>query len=302
MAAGAFALAAWCDVSDDRRFVLTLSCPDRTGIVARITSFLADIGGWITEAAYHSDEESGRFFTRQEIRASSVSFPVAELRRRFGAVAGELAADRWQVVDSADRKRIVLMVSREGHCLYELLSRWHSGELPVDIGVVIGNRTDLEPVARLFGLPFQHIPVPTDEAGKAAAFEQVRAEVERHDPDAIVLARYMQVVPPWLCQAWDGRLINIHHGFLPSFRGARPYHQAYVRGVKMIGATCHYVTPELDAGPIIDQDVIRVDHADSPAHMVRLGRDIEKAVLARGLTYHLEDRVLRDGLRTVVFA
>lgn len=302
MAAGASALAAWSAVSDDRRFVLTLSCPDRTGIVARITSFLADIGGWITEAAYHSDEESGRFFTRQEIRASSVAFPVAELRRRFGAVAGELAADRWQVVDSADRKRIVLMVSREGHCLYELLSRWHSGELPVDIGVVIGNRTDLEPVARLFGLPFRHIPVPTDDAGKAAAFEQVREEAESHDPDAIVLARYMQVIPPWLCQAWDGRLINIHHGFLPSFRGARPYHQAYVRGVKMIGATCHYVTPELDAGPIIDQDVIRVDHADSPAHMVRLGRDIEKAVLARGLTYHLEDRVLRDGLRTVVFA
>lgn len=288
-------------MSDDRRFVLTLSCPDRTGIVARITTFLADIGGWITEAAYHSDEESGRFFTRQEIRAASVSFPVAELRRRFGAVAGELAADSWQVVDSADRKRIVLMVSREGHCLYELLSRWHSGELPVDIGVVIGNRTDLEPVAGLFGLPFRHIPVPTDDAGKAAAFEQVRAEAERHDPDAIVLARYMQVIPPWLCQAWDGRLINIHHGFLPSFRGARPYHQAYVRGVKMIGATCHYVTPELDAGPIIDQDVIRVDHADSPANMVRLGRDIEKAVLARGLTYHLEDRVLRDGLRTVVF-
>jgi formyltetrahydrofolate deformylase len=288
-------------VADDRRFVLTLSCPDRTGIVARITTFLADIGGWITEAAYHSDEESGRFFTRQEIRAASVGFPVAELRRRFGAVAQALAADSWQVVDSADRKRIVLLVSREGHCLYELLSRWHSGELPVDIGVVIGNRTDLEPVARLFGLPFTHIPVPTYPAGKRAAFERVRAEAERHDPDAVVLARYMQVVPPELCEAWEGRLINIHHGFLPSFRGARPYHQAFVRGVKMIGATCHYVTPELDAGPIIDQDVIRVDHADSPAHMVRLGRDIEKAVLARGLTYHLEDRVLRDGLRTVVF-
>ena len=139
-------------------------------------------------------------------------------------------------------------------------------------------------------------------AGKAAAFEEIRREVDAHPPDAIVLARYMQVIPPELCQAWEGRLINIHHGFLPSFRGARPYHQAYVRGVKIIGATCHYVSAELDAGPIIDQDVIRVDHADSPADMVRLGRDIEKAVLARGLTYHLQDRVLRDGLRTVVFA
>ena len=288
-------------MSDDRRFVLTLSCPDRTGIVARITTFLADIGGWITEAAYHSDEESGRFFTRQEIRAGSVSFPVAELRRRFGAVAGQLSADSWQVVDSADRKRIVLMVSREGHCLYELLSRWHSGEMPVDIGVVIGNRTDLEPVARLFGLPFRHIPVPTDPAGKTAAFEQVRVEAELHDPDAIVLARYMQVVPPDLCRAWDGRLINIHHGFLPSFRGARPYHQAYVRGVKMIGATCHYVSAELDAGPIIDQDVARVSHRDEVPDLVRIGEEIERRVLVRAVHAHLGDRVIVAGGRTLVF-
>jgi formyltetrahydrofolate deformylase len=289
-------------VPDDHRYVLTLSCPDRTGIVARITTFLADIGGWITEAAYHSDDESGRFFTRQEIRADSVDFDATELRRRFAVIADELDADSWQVNDTTDRKTVVLLVSKEGHCLYELLSRWHSGEMSADIGVVIGNHTDLEPVARLFGLPFRHVPVPRDEAGKAAAFEQVRLEVDAHDPDAIVLARYMQVIPPDLCRAWDGRLINIHHGFLPSFRGARPYHQAFVRGVKMIGATCHYVSAELDAGPIIDQDVIRVDHADSPSDMVRLGRDIEKAVLAKGLTYHLQNRVLRDGLRTIVFA
>ena len=286
----------------DHRFVLTLSCPDRTGIVARITTFLADIGGWITEAAYHSDDESGRFFTRQEIRADSVSFDATELRRQFAVVAAELAADSWQVTDSTDRKTVVLLVSKEGHCLYELLARWHSKEMAADIGVVIGNHTDLEPVARLFGLPFRHIPIPRDDEGKAAAFEEVRRAVDAHSPDAIVLARYMQVIPAELCRAWEGRLINIHHGFLPSFRGARPYHQAYVRGVKMIGATCHYVSAELDAGPIIDQDVIRVDHADSPADMVRLGRDIEKAVLAKGLSYHLQNRVLRDGLRTIVFA
>jgi formyltetrahydrofolate deformylase len=289
-------------VPDDHRYVLTLSCPDSTGIVARITTFLADIGGWITEAAYHSDDESGRFFTRQEIRADSVDFDAAELRRRFAVIAGDLDADSWQVNDTTDRKTVVLLVSKEGHCLYELLSRWHSGEMAADIGVVIGNHTELEPVARLFGLPFRHIPVPRDDAGKAAAFEEVRREVDAHDPDAIVLARYMQVIPPELCRAWEGRLINIHHGFLPSFRGARPYHQAFVRGVKMIGATCHYVSAELDAGPIIEQDVIRVDHADSPGHMVRLGRDIEKAVLAKGLSYHLQNRVLRDGLRTIVFA
>jgi formyltetrahydrofolate deformylase len=285
----------------DHRFVLTLSCPDRTGIVAGITGFLAEIGGWITEAAYHSDEESGRFFTRQEIRADSVDFTAADLRVRFEGIADELGADSWQVTDTAVRKTVVLLVSKEGHCLYELLSRWHSGELAADIGVVIGNHPDLGAVAGMFGLPFRHIPVPTDEQGKAAAFASIRAEVDRHNPDAIVLARYMQVIPAELCRAWDGRLINIHHGFLPSFRGARPYHQAYVRGVKMIGATCHYVTAELDAGPIIDQNVIRVDHADSPADLVRLGRDIEKAVLAKGLTYHLENRVLRDGLRTIVF-
>ncbi len=281
--------------------MLTLSCPDRTGIVARITTFLADIGGWITEAAYHSDDESGRFFTRQEIRADSVAFDAAELRTRFGSVARELAADSWQVADSADRKTVVLLVSKEGHCLYELLSRWHSKELAADIAVVIGNHPDLAEVATLFGLPFRHIPVPADTKGKAAAFREVQQEVNAHRPDAIVLARYMQVIPPELCVAWQGRLINIHHGFLPSFRGARPYHQAYSRGVKMIGATCHYVSAELDAGPIIDQDVIRVDHADSPANLMKLGRNIEKAVLAKGLTYHLENRVLLDGLRTIVF-
>ncbi len=288
-------------VPDDQRLVLTLSCPDRTGIVARITTFLADIGGWITEAAYHSDDESGRFFTRQEIRANSIGFGAAELRRQFGEVARELQADSWQVNDSTERKSVVLLVSKQGHCLYELLARWHSGELAAEIGVVIGDHPELEPVARLFGLPFRLIPVPRDGPGRAAAFDAIRREVDRHAPDAIVLARYMQVIPPELCAAWDGRLINIHHGFLPSFRGARPYHQAYFRGVKIVGATCHYVSPELDAGPIIEQDVIRVDHADSPSDMVRLGRDIEKAVLAKGLTYHLENRVLRDGLRTIVF-
>jgi formyltetrahydrofolate deformylase len=289
-------------MGDDRRFVMTLSCPDRTGIVARISTFLADVGGWITEAAYHSDGESGQFFTRQEIRADSVPFGVEEMRRQFGDVASDLAADHWQVVDTADRKTVVVLVSKEGHCLYELLARWHSGELNAGIGVVIGNHVDLEPVATMFGLPFVHIPVPKSEAGKAAAFARIREEVDVHAADAIVLARYMQVVPADLCDAWAGRLINIHHGFLPSFRGARPYHQAYAGGVKIIGATCHYVTPELDAGPIIDQDVIRIDHADSPADMVRKGRDIEKAVLARGLTYHLQNRVLRDGARTIVFS
>ena len=285
----------------DRRYTLTLSCPDGTGIVARITTFLAEIDGWIVEAAYHSDPDSGNFFTRQVIKAESLSFDVDELRDRFALIAVYLEAHRWQVTDSAVRKSAVVLVSKEGHCLYELLSQWHSGALGADIVGVIGNHADLGGVAAMFGLPFVHIPVPTDPDGKAAAFERIRQEVDAHSPDAIVLARFMQVVPPALCAQWSGRLINIHHGFLPSFQGARPYQQAHIRGVKMIGATCHYVTADLDAGPIIDQDVIRIDHSDSAADLARRGRDIEKTVLARGLTYHLQDRVLLDGLRTVVF-
>jgi formyltetrahydrofolate deformylase len=280
---------------------LTLSCPDTTGIVARISGFLAGIGGWITEAAYHSDPESGRFFTRQVIRADSLGFDVAELRDRFGQIGRELSADHVRVTDTDVRKRVVLLVSRQGHCLYDLLSRWHAGELTADIPLVIGNHDDLAPVAEMFGVPFRTVSVPPDAQGRRAAFAEVADLVDAERPDAVVLARFMQIMPPELCQAWDGRLINIHHGFLPSFRGAKPYHQAYARGVKLIGATCHYVTAELDAGPIIAQDVIRVDHTDSPEDMVRRGRDIERAVLAHGLMAHLQDRVLRDGLRTVVF-
>lgn len=284
-----------------RRFILTLSCPDTTGIVARITGFLAELGGWITEAAYHSDPETNKFFTRQAIRADSLGFGLDELRRRFTSIAAELGADHATVTDTAVRKRVVLLVSNQGHCLYDLLSRWHAGELPVDIPLVLSNHATLAPVAGMFGVPFAHVPVPTDAGGKEAAFSRIASLVDAEDPDAIVLARFMQVVPPALCDRWDGRLINIHHAFLPSFKGARPYHQAYERGVKMIGATCHYVTAELDSGPIIAQDVIRVDHHDAVADMVRRGRDIERDVLAHGLQWHLEDRVLRDGLRTVVF-
>jgi formyltetrahydrofolate deformylase len=281
--------------------VLTLSCPDATGIVAKITGFLADQGGWIVDAAYHSDEESERFFTRQEVRADSLGYDAAELHRRFAPVAADLAADHVEVVDSSVRKRVVLLVSKEGHCLYDLLGRWHAGELDVDIPLIVGNHADLQPVAEMFRIPFTHIPVPREPDGKAAAFAEIQRVVEEQRPDAIVLARFMQVVPADLCEAWEGSLINIHHGFLPSFRGARPYHQAYARGVKLIGATCHYVTAELDAGPIIEQDVISVDHGVSVETMVRRGRDIERAVLFRGLVAHLEDRVFVDGLRTVVF-
>ena len=289
------------DPAAERRYVLTLSCPDTTGIVARISTFLADAGGWITEAGYHSDPETGWFFTRQVVRAASVPWDVAELRKRFGELATEFGAGaaHWTVTDTGVPKRAVLLVSREAHCLHDLLGRVATGELPVRLAAVIGNHEGLGDIVRAHGVPFHHVPFAA--GAKQEAFDRVADLVDGAAADAVVLARFMQILPSWLCQRWAGRVINIHHSFLPSFAGARPYHQAYARGVKLIGATCHYVTPELDAGPIIEQDVIRVDHGDTAADMVRRGRDIERLVLARGLRWHLEDRVLVHGNKTVVF-
>jgi formyltetrahydrofolate deformylase len=282
----------------ERRYVITFGCPDRTGIVARISTFLADAGGWIVEAAYHTDPDTGWFFTRQEVRADSLPFDVEELRSRFGAVAEELGGE-WDIADTGRRQRVVLLVSKEGHCLYDLLGRVAAGELDVDVRAVISNHRDLAGITEAHGIPFHHVPFPRED--KVAAFAELRKLVADHDPHAIVLARFMQVLPSDLCAEWAGRALNIHHSFLPSFVGARPYHQAHQRGVKLIGATCHYVTAELDAGPIIEQDVIRVGHGDSIVDMVRKGRDIEKVVLARGMRWHLENRVLVHGNKTVVF-
>jgi formyltetrahydrofolate deformylase len=287
-------------VSAERRYVLTLSCPDTTGIVARIAGFLADAGGWIVEAGYHSDVDTGWFFTRQVVRADSLPYTADELQARFAGIAGELGG-RATVTDTGVPKRAVLLVSKEMHCLHDLLGRVAAGELPVRLEAVIGNHETLEPVVRAHGVPFHHVPFPAGPDGKAAAFEELAKRVDEHDPDAVVLARFMQILPPSLCERWAGRALNIHHSFLPSFVGARPYHQAHARGVKLIGATCHYVTANLDAGPIVEQDVIRVDHGDTVADMVRRGRDIERLVLARGLRWHLEDRVLVHGNKTVVF-
>ncbi|MGC4962972.1 formyltetrahydrofolate deformylase [Gordonia sp. DT101] len=286
----------------EHRYVLTLGCPDRTGIVARISGFLAEIGGWITEAGYHSDAETGWFFTRQTVRAGSVAMSVDEMRARFAdEVAAELGpGTEWRLTDSGTPKSVVLLVSKETHCLVDLLGRAHRGELPADVSAVIGNHRDLEDLVTRFDVPFHHVPFAPDNKG--AAFEELGRVVDGYSPDAVVLARFMQILPPQLCDAWAGRAINIHHSFLPSFIGARPYHQAFARGVKLIGATCHYVTADLDAGPIVEQDVIRVDHSDTVADMVRQGRDIETLVLSRGLRWHLEDRVLVHGRKTVVFS
>jgi formyltetrahydrofolate deformylase len=283
-------------MSSARHYTLTISCPDRSGIIAAVTGFIAQHGGFIVEASYHTEQEAQRFFMRQEIRADSLPFDAEEFRKRFARLADEFAMD-WQLADSAIKKRLVVLVSKQDHCLDDLLHRWRSGELQVDIPCVISNHEDLKSFVEWHRIPFIHV----DMTNKDEAFQHIAALFDKHRGDAMVLARFMQILPPWLCQRYPGRVINIHHSFLPSFVGARPYHQAYQRGVKLIGATCHYVTDELDAGPIIEQDTVRIDHGDTVDDLVRYGRDIEKTVLARGLRYHVEDRVLVCGNKTIVF-
>ncbi|MWJ26637.1 formyltetrahydrofolate deformylase [Halomonas sp. ZH2S] len=278
---------------------LVVSCPDQVGIVARVSGFIAQQGGSITEASQHSDLEAGRFFMRYEILADSVGMTAEALRTAFEPVAREFDM-QWALTDTARRARVVLMVSRESHCLVDLLYRWQAEELPCDIVAVISNHENLRSLTEWHGIPYYHVPV--DPADKQAAFATVQDTIETLNADCVVLARYMQILPPALCERYVGKVINIHHSFLPSFAGAKPYHQAFERGVKLIGATCHYVTQELDAGPIIEQDIHRVSHCHTPTDLVRFGRDVEKAVLARGLRWHLEDRVLIHGNKTVVFS
>ena len=283
----------------DRFFTLSASCPDRVGIIAKVSGFIAEHGGWILESSYHADAITGRYFMRLEIKADSLPFLLAEFRERFRVAVAEPLEMNWRITDSAVKKRVVVMVSKQEHCLYDLLARWQAKELDIEIPCVISNHDTFRGFVEWHGIPFHHIPVTADN--KVAAYAEIQRLYEEVKGDTMVLARYMQILSPDLCTAYPGQILNIHHSFLPSFVGAKPYHQAYERGVKLIGATCHYVTAELDQGPIIDQDVIRIDHSDSVDDMVRYGKDIEKTVLARGLRYHLEDRVLVHGNKTVVF-
>ncbi|MDD5175151.1 MAG: formyltetrahydrofolate deformylase [Sterolibacterium sp.] len=282
----------------DRFFTLSASCPDRVGIIARVASFIAEHQGWILESSYHADAVDGRYFMRIEVKADSLPFHLAEFRDRFHPIAEELRMD-WRISDSAVKKRVVILVSKQEHCLYDLMARWQSKELDIEIPCVISNHDNFRGFVEWHGIAFHHVPVTADN--KQFAYAEVQRLFEEVKGDTMVLARYMQIIPAEICSANPGRIINIHHSFLPSFVGAKPYHQAYQRGVKLIGATCHYVTADLDQGPIIEQDVIRIDHSDSIEDMVRYGKDIEKAVLARGLRYHLEDRVLTHGNKTIVF-
>jgi formyltetrahydrofolate deformylase len=277
---------------------LILDCPDQTGIVSKVGSLIGAHGGWISEASQHSDIDSKRFFSRLEVNANSLSFGVDALREKFQPLVKELQMN-LRIVDSEKPKRVILMVSKGSHCLSDLLDRWKSGDMNCAIACVISNHNDLRGLTEFYGIPYHHVVI--EKENKALGFAEVERLVDSYNTDCIVLARYMQIFPEALCEKYRHQVINIHHSFLPSFIGGQPYHQASRRGVKLIGATCHYVTEQLDEGPIIDQDVVRVNHSDSVEDLVRLGKDVEKTVLARGLRAHLEDQILVHGNKTIVF-
>jgi formyltetrahydrofolate deformylase len=291
------------NVARGREYVLTLSCPDKPGIVYAVSSFLVQHSANILASQQYGESPDGRFFMRVHFWLPPRPVPsagpqLAELERGFSWVA-EAFGMTWQLHDAAARARTLIMVSRLGHCLNDLLFRWKIGSLPVDVAGVVSNHPDFGELAASYRIPFHHIPV-TPQA-KDAAESQLLEVIDGSGADLIVLARYMQILSGEVCKRVEGRMINIHHSFLPSFKGARPYHQAHARGVKLVGATAHYVTPDLDEGPIIEQDVIRVDHALSPQRLAEAGRDVEAQVLARAVTWHAEHRVLLNDDRTVVF-
>ena len=282
----------------ERHYTLTISCPDTVGIVAAVSHFIAERGGWILEANHHADRDHARFFMRNTLLASSLPDGAARFAAEFAPIA-ERFEMTWRLSDSAVPRRVAVLASKLDHCLVDLLYRWRGGELPCDMACVISNHDDLRGDVEVHRIPFHLMPVTPDSKPQAfAAIDQLLTDLQI---DTIVLARYMQILPAELCARYPGRIINIHHSFLPSFVGARPYHRAFERGVKLIGATSHYVTADLDEGPIIEQDVVRIEHDDTVDDLVRFGRDVERAVLARALRYHLEDRVLLNGNRTVVF-
>lgn len=278
------------------RYRLLIRCPDRPGIVASVSRFLFDHGANIVHSDQHSTPETpAAFFMRIEFE---VSADTPDLATYFQPVATTLGLD-YRLVPETSIKKIAVFVSHEDHCLMELLWHTRSGDIPASIELVLGNHPEMADIVRPFGIPFHHVPVT---AATKEESEQRQLELIRGKVDAIVLAKYMQILSPAFLTEWEGKVLNIHHSFLPAFAGARPYHQAYERGVKLIGATAHYVTAELDAGPIIEQDVARVDHRSDPSELRRLGRAVERSVLARAVKWHVEDRVIVHAGRTVVFA
>ncbi|MDT6984548.1 formyltetrahydrofolate deformylase [Streptomyces lusitanus] len=280
------------------QYVLTLSCPDKQGIVHAVSSYLFMTGCNIEDSQQFGDHDTGLFFMRVHFSAEA-PVSVDKLRASFAAIGDSFQMD-WQLDRADEKMRILLMVSRFGHCLNDLLFRARTGALPVEIAGVVSNHTDFAELVASYNIPFHHIPVPKD--GKPEAEARLLEIVREDEVELVVLARYMQVLSDDLCKQLSGRIINIHHSFLPSFKGAKPYHQAHARGVKLIGATAHYVTADLDEGPIIEQEVERVGHDVTPDGLVAIGRDVECQALARAVKWHAERRILLNGRRTVVFA
>jgi len=278
-------------------YILTLSCPDRTGIVYRVSGLLFELGCNILDSQQFGDDETGRFFLRVHFDLPPATSADA-LRARFDALAADFGMD-MQLHDARRKERLLIMVSKQGHCLNDLLFRVKSGQLHAEIAAVVSNHNDYAGLAASYGVPFHHLPVSGDN--KAEQERQVLDIVDRAGVDLVVLARYMQILSGDMCRALSGRAINIHHSFLPSFKGARPYHQAHQRGVKIIGATAHYVTADLDEGPIIEQDIERVDHTMTAQDLTQVGSDVESLVLSRAVRSHIEHRILLNGARTVVF-
>ena len=277
-------------------YILTLSCPDRTGIVHAVSGFLLERGGNIEEAAQYSDPATGLFFMRVQFACNQVS--EADLRGQLGTFA-RLFQMTWNLHNTTQPMPAVSLVSKEGHCLNDLLFRWKSGLLPIDIRAIVSNHREFYQLAASYNVPFHHIPVTA--ANKAEAEAKQYEIIQSEGAELVVLARYMQILSDDLCRKLSGRAINIHHSFLPSFKGAKPYYQAHDRGVKLIGATAHYVTADLDEGPIIEQDVARVDHSKTVEDLTTQGRDTESQVLARAVKWHSEHRVLLNGHKTVIF-
>jgi formyltetrahydrofolate deformylase len=277
-------------------YILTLSCPDRRGLVHAVSGFLLEQGANIEEAAQFNDGATGLFFMRVQFVCTDTD--AATLKSALGELAARFEM-RWSLHSQSENMKTVLLVSKEGHCLNDLLFRWKSGLLPIDIRAIISNHRDFYQLAASYNVPFHHIPVTaaTKAQAEARQFEIIEAE----GAELVVLARYMQVLSNDLCTKLSGRAINIHHSFLPSFKGAKPYYQAHDRGVKLIGATAHYVTADLDEGPIIEQDVARADHTDTVEDLTARGRDTESQVLARAVKWHSERRVILNGHKTVVF-
>jgi formyltetrahydrofolate deformylase len=284
-------------VADQATYVLTVDCPDGPGLIHAVSGFLFERAGNILELQQYENHREGRFFQRIEFEMLGDT-PLERLREEFGPLAGRYDM-HWQMRPADAPYRTLIMVSKDAHCLNDLLFRWRSGALRMEVPAVVSNHRDLEPLATSYGVPFHHLPVTPGT--KADAEGRLLEIVERERIDLVVLARYMQILSDGLCERLAGRAINIHHSFLPSFKGAKPYHQAFDRGVKLVGATAHYVTGALDEGPIIEQDVVRVDHRARVEEIVAAGRDVEAQVLARAVKWHTETRILVSGHKTVVF-